>query len=51
MVDETEQDELVEAILDAHVGLREPDTRKYGLTHFFKIEQVCMVNRYPAQPA
>ena len=28
MVDETEQDELVEAILDANVGLRESDTRK-----------------------
>ncbi|KAL3148229.1 hypothetical protein ABBQ38_013701 [Trebouxia sp. C0009 RCD-2024] len=28
MVAESEQDELVEAILDAHVGLREADTRK-----------------------
>lgn len=28
MVDEEEQDELVEAILDANVGLRASDTRK-----------------------
>lgn len=28
MVDEAEQDELVEAILDANVGLRQSDTRK-----------------------
>ena len=28
MVEETEQDELVEAILDANVGLQEADTRK-----------------------
>lgn len=28
MVDETEQDELVDAILDANVGLRRSDTRK-----------------------
>lgn len=28
MVDESEQDELVAAILDANVGLRQADTRK-----------------------
>ena len=28
MVDEEEQDELVDAILDANVGLRRSDTRK-----------------------
>ena len=28
MVDEKEQDELVDAILDANVGLRRSDTRK-----------------------
>ena len=28
MVDETEQDDLVAAILDAHVGLRKSDTRR-----------------------
>lgn len=28
MVDETEQDELVAAILDAHVGLRKADSKR-----------------------
>lgn len=51
MVAESEQDELVEAILDAHVGLREADTRKYGLTQFVTIEYACTVNCHPAQLA
>lgn len=33
MVDESEHDDLVAAILDANVGLREADTRRYSLVY------------------